>query len=325
MIRTNMQAVRIAALIYAKLEALQLETMINLQRFAEGGGEGGGGEGAAPAAEAQTQGEQKGQAPKVLYGKQAGEQAQEPAQNAQQAQAEDLEAEWNELIKGKFKDQFTKSTQGIINKRFAQTKGLEESNQKYRAIMETVAARYGADPNDLDGLKSTIDNDKKFLMEQADKAGMTVDQYRQMQQLRAENERFRAQQRAEQERIQVQEKVNAWRQEAEQVKQFYPQFDMDTEFQNSQFVELVKARIPMKQAYEAVHHEELMRGFGQYAAQAAQQQTIQNIQARGMRPQEGAAKSNPAAIVKNDVKKLSRNDREEIARRVMRGEKITFA
>ncbi len=302
----------------------------NIQRFAEGGaGEGGaaGGENTGGENTAADAAQQRAKAPTVLYGKQP-EAAKEtkPDAGAEPTEAaSDPDAEFRELINGKYKEQYTKATQGIINKRFAETKGLEESNRKYREMAEKVAARYGVDPQNLDAIGAAIDGDKKFLMEQADKAGMTVDQYRQMQALRAENERFRQMQKAQQEQAEVTRQIDAWRQEAEQVRGVYPQFDMDAEFQNPQFVALVKQRIPMRQAYEVIHHDELMRGMAQYAATAAQKQTIQNIQARGMRPVEGAAQGNPASIVKNDVKKLTKADREEIARQVMRGKTITFS
>ena len=178
---------------------------MDLQRFSEAGGAGaaagataagtgGGAEGAAgtgaSGADAALQRAESGA--KVVYGIQPGA-AQGTADAAQGTQASgtgegaaaetpaapvNREAEWQKLINGEYREQFQKQVQGIIDKRFAKTKGLEEQNGKYAALMGKVAGRYGLDPGDIDGISAAIDQDQKFLAEQADKAGMTIEQYK---------------------------------------------------------------------------------------------------------------------------------------------------
>ena len=80
----------------------------------------------------------------------------------------------------------------------------------------------------------------------------------------------------------------------------------------------------MKHAYEVCHMDEMMRGAMQYATAQAQAQTARNIQARGNRPVEGAASGAAGVVTKSDVRKLTKADREEIARQVARGKIITF-
>ncbi len=304
-----------------------------LQRFSEGGSTGGAGsEAGATGTDAGSQRAEKvaGSQPVVVYGKQeeTGGNADAGQETGGEAPAEasaDRNAEWQRLINGEYREQFQKQVQGIIDKRFAKYKGLEENARAAAGVLEKVAARYGLDSTDLSGIGQAIDSDTKFLQEQADKAGMTVEQYRQFSQALRENRALRQEAEARQRDAAVQDQITRWQQEADQVKQIYPGFEMDKEMQNPEFVGMLKRGVDMRTAYQSAHFDELMRGGMQYASQAAQAQMARNIQARGQRPMEGAAGGNPAIITKSDVTKLSKADREEIARQVLRGKKKSFS
>ena len=322
---------------------------MDLQRFSEGGGgaagaggaggaagaAGAGAEGAAGAGvngtDAASQRAEKGGA-KVVYGIQpkAAEGAADAAQGNEEAPVEQAEApvnreaEWQKLISGEYREQFQKQVQGIIDKRFAKTKGLEEQNGKYAALMGKVAGRYGLDPGDIDGISAAIDQDQKFLADQADKAGMTGEQYKRYNAAVQENEQYRRMQEAQQREAQVQARVQGWQAEEKALKAQYPNFDLDAELRNKDFVGLLQRGVTMKHAYEVIHMDDMMRGAMQYATAQAQAQTARNIQARGARPVEGAATGAPGVVTKSDVTKLTKADREEIARQVARGKTITF-
>ena len=321
---------------------------IDLQRFSEaGGGEaaagggsvGGGAEGAAgtgaSGTDAASQRAESGA--KVVYGVQPGaaqgtaDAAQGkamPAEGAAGAEAPaapvNREAEWQRLINGEYREQFQKQVQGIIDKRFAKTKGLEEQNGRYAALMGKVAGRYGLDPGDIEGISAAIDRDQKFLAEQADKAGMTVEQFKKYNAAVQENEKFRRMNEAMQREAQVQARIQGWQAEEKALKGVYPQFDLDAELRNKDFVGLLQRGVTMKHAYEVIHMDDMMRGAMQYATAQATAQTARNIQARAARPMEGAATGAPGVVTKSDVTKLTKADREEIARQVARGKTITF-
>ncbi len=324
---------------------------IDLQRFSEAGGAeaaagataagtGGGAEGAAgtgaTGADAAPRRAESGA--KVVYGIQPGA-AQGTADAAQGTQASgtgegaaaetpaapvNREAEWQKLINGEYREQFQKQVQGIIDKRFAKTKGLEEQNGKYAALMGKVAGRYGLDPGDIDGISAAIDQDQKFLAEQADKAGMTIEQYKKYNAAVQENEQYRRMNEARQREAQVQARIQGWEAEEKALKGVYPQFDLGAELRNKDFVGLLKNGVTMKHAYEVIHMDDMMRGAMQYATAQAQAVTARNIQARGARPMEGAATGAAGVVTKSDVTKLTKADREEIARQVARGKTITF-
>lgn len=270
-----------------------------------GGGEGSGGGTAADA------GQQTG-----------GEQAQ--GQNAQPDAAAERKANW-EKAKQEFKDLYTSDTQRIIDGRFRQTKELEAANGKYQQLTAKVAARYGVDPANVDALMDAIGKDESFLQEQADRAGMTRQQYQQFTDLRIQNQQLLAAQQAQQQAAQRAAMVQRLEAEEAQVKEVYPTFDLEKEAGNPEFAALLKRGVSMKQAFEVLHMDELMQGAMQYTAAKVQQTTARNIQARQARPDEGAAAKAAPVTTKTDVNKLTKADREKIAQEVMRGKVITFS
>lgn len=273
---------------------------------AEGGGGDGSGGGTAADAGQQT----------------GGEQAQ--GQNAQPDAAAERKANW-EKAKQEFKDFYTSDTQRIIDSRFRQTKELEAANGKYQQLTAKVAARYGVDPANVDALMDAIGKDQSFLQEQADRAGMTLQQYQQLTDLKMQNAQLLAAQQAQQQAAQRAAMVQRLEAEEAQVKEVYPTFDLEKEAGNPEFAALLKRGVSMKQAFEVLHMDELMQGAMQYTAAKVQQTTARNIQARQARPDEGAAAKAAPVTAKTDVNKLTKADREKIAQEVMRGKVITFS
>jgi hypothetical protein len=62
----------------------------------------------------------------------------------------------------------------------------------------------------------------------------------------------------------------------------------------------------------------------QYTAQAVERKITNKVIANGARPTENGISSQSATVTKSDVSLLTKADRQEIARRVARGEKISF-
>ena len=83
---------------------------------------------------------------------------------------------------------------------------------------------------------------------------------------------------------------------------------------------LLTAGFDPMQAYEAAHYRDLQQAAMQYGMQ----RTVAQVQANGMRPQEGALGSPAGQVIKIDPSKLTPQQREEIRKRVARGERITF-
>jgi hypothetical protein len=320
------------------------EIMFNLQLFGEGGGAAGGegaGAGAADgvAGNPATTGKsgkaarnpladvQYGKAPEAEEAQQQGEVAQK--ESAQQA-AVDPDKAFEQLIKGEYKDAFAKRTQRIIDDRFKHAKGLEAQVQQMEPMLQMLAERYGLeDPKDLKAIMKAMEDDDGYYEEEAMRRDMSVAQLKQMKQMERENAQFKRAQ-AEQERQQNADRIyQGWLQQSEQVKQAYGNFDLRSEIGNPEtgerFMGLLRSGIDVKTAYEVIHKDDIIGGAMAYTAQQTEKRVTDSIRARGMRPTENGSSGNAAAVVrKADVNTLSRKDRDEIARRVMRGERISF-
>ena len=231
---------------------------------------------------------------------------------------------FRDLITGEYKDQYTEEFQQAFNRRFKETKSMEQSLNAQKPIMDMLMQRYNIADGDLAKLQTAIEEDNVYWEDAADKAGLTVEQFKAMQKLERENAELKALRQRQLGQQQAQQQMNQWYADAEKVKQVYPSFDFQTEAKNRQFTDLLKARIPMQQAYELVHMDEIKEATARAAAKTAGQQVQANIQARSSRPQENGMSSNSAVITRSDVGSLTRAERAEVARRASRGEKITF-
>lgn len=289
-------------------------------------GEGGGTTGAtAPAAGEQSTGDLS----QVVYGKQDGQpQATEPQDTTQQSaadsakQTEERTKAYRDLIQGEYKDLYNQDVQKIVKNRLKGMDELRQTNASQQEIIDRLSAKYGV--TELSEIAAAIDNDHAMWEQEADKAGMTTEQYMKFQELQRQSQ---ALMRHEQERVHMEQQraqVDAWMKEADQVKQQYPMFDLEAEMGNERFRATLLSGVPMIDAYRAMHFDELQNMTATTAARQAEAAVAANVRANGTRPVENGTRQQSAFTVKNDVSKLTRQDRAEIARRVAHGEFISF-
>ena len=321
---------------------------------AAAGGDGAG-TGTAAAADGGAQGDTNGQAPvytrrgkktgefdNVVFGKQtdaaaAGEVTNATAGSSQAAAGEsntdvkttsstleDKRRAFQDLINGEYKDIYTEETQRIINRRFKETSQLREQVEQFNPVADLLYDKYKISDRDPKKLMAAIENDDAYWSDAADEAGMSVEAYKELQKLKRQNE---ALMRAEEQRKGqqfVQQQTTQWYKEAEAVKAKFPKFDFGKELGNPQFVNMLKAGTPVEHAYKVIHYDELMTDAMQVTAANTQKAVIDNVRARGARPQEVGMSSQSAFTVRSDVSKLTKAERAEVARRAKRGEPIVF-
>lgn len=268
----------------------------------------------------------------VVYGKQPENQdVKEPVAEVHEPTPEELRAKYDEFMSDENNRKFyQEDTQKVINRRFRETKADKELIDRQNEVLSRLYDRYKVD--DLDRLEAAIDNDTAIWEKAADEAGMTVEQYKSWNNLQRERDRAEREKQAAEGYIrnlelqrQREEQYSVWLEEANQLKQEYPEFDLRQELQNRDFAGLIGQKNPqysisMKQAYELIHPEAVEKRI----AERTTQQVTDNIKARGMRPSEGAVGGQGGITVKSDVTKLTKKDRAEIAKRAARGERITF-
>lgn len=311
-----------------------MDTKLNLQMFAEGG-EGGGAPAGTSGGDAPqyAAGNAKNPLANVVYGKQTQAAGDDQGMQKQTetrvsaSTADDRKAAFEELIKGEYKAEFNERTQQLINARFKETKAQTEKLTALQPVLDALGTKYGVDVSDVDKLMAAIEEDDSYYQDEADKQGLTVSQLKQMRKMERENADLKAAVEQRQRQEQAAGVYAKWEQEGQTVKQLYGNFDLRAECQHPEtgksFVRLLQNGVDVRTAYEVIHKDELISGAIGYAVQSAQKRTMDNIRARGMRPQEnGSGGSIATQIVKSDPNKWTKADFREVGRRVLKGERI---
>lgn len=297
--------------------------IINLQLFAEGSGTGDGGATGVTGEAAVPQGKGvKNPLENVQYGIQPDAQATAVQETVETPP--DRNAEFEKLIKGEYKEQFNAKTQDIVQKRL---KSTNETVDKFNALiptLELLANKYGVDVNDINALNTAIEDDDAYFEDEALEKGLTVQQLKEIRKMEKENSELKRQMREQEAQQNANKLYSAWIEQAENVKSVYPSFDLSTEMQNPRFVDLLRSNVDVRTAYEVLHKDEIIPAAMQFTAQKVEQKLANKIIANGARPTENGISSQAASQVKSDVSQLSKADLAEVAKRVLRGEKISF-
>ncbi len=290
------------------------KTKLNLSLFGEEGGQEGG---------------QAQEPENTEYGKQAEQPGKETETTVIADSEQARRQEFERLIKEEYKDLYDERAQKMIDARFKQVRTLEEQAEKTKElepVLEMLAQKYGVDSTDAQALARAIEEDDSYYEEEALEKGLTVEQLKHMKQIERENAAFKRAAQEQQRRENADRIYAQWQQQASECQRFYPQFDLAGECAadtGERFLDLLKNGIDVRTAYEVIHKDELLSGAMALTAHTIQEKTVNDIRARGMRPAEnGGSGSSAARIVKKDPSTFTRKDREEIARRVLRGERI---
>lgn len=309
---------------------------LNLKLF--DGGDGAGGTGGSAMDAGKTSGSDAGDKranplANVVYGKQsavaatetgAPDAAEKKTSETEDAAPKNKQEAFEKLIREEYKDQFAARTQAIIDRRFKEAKQMEAQLGEIRPVLDMLAQKYGVESGDLKKLVSAIEEDDSYYEDEALQKGLSVQQLKELKRMERENEALRRSVQEKERREEAQRVYADWMRQADELKAIYPSLDLRTECQNEQFVELLRNHIDVRTAYEVVHRDEIVGGAMQYAVQQATQKVVNGIKAKGSRPAENGVSPGSAAVVKSDVNALTKKDRDEIERRVMRGERISF-
>ena len=323
---------------------------LNLSMF----GDGGAGAGAAPAAgtgdggeaavttgtlddgtvvdnrlaarmEAQAKKRQaRGESPKQTPAPAAQPEQAQQAETAEEPAERSLEDEWTEAKKGKFKEMIGRDIQAAIQDRFKNQKDANDQLAAMQPMLKALMQKAGAES--VEEMQEMILDDDSLYEEDAERAGMTVEGYKNYQAMLEENEQLRAREAQEQEQMMLRQHFANLAQQADEMKKTVPNFDLRAEMENETFRRLVgpNSGLRVEDAYYAVHHKEIAPQAMAYGIQRAQQQIAQTLQANRARPVEGAMKTGRPADVAMDPKSMSRAERARLIERARRGEKIVF-
>lgn len=301
-----------------------------LDLFGEGGdgsGAGAAAEGASTSASVTPGGKKGDEYANVVFGKQEGTQAQVEQSDADSGAdsgnaTEDRRKAYDKLIKGEYKDFYTQDTQRIIDKRFKEQKELEGRLNELSPLVDMLSSKYGVDS--VPDIIAKLNDDDSYWEEMADERGLSIEQTKKMVKLERENKAYQQKQQQEINRQRVEAQMKLWDEQAAALKQEFPSFDLDAEIKDDQFQAMLKSGATLKTAYMAMHINDFVNQAASFASASTEKAITDNIRARGTRPVENGASSTSPFTYKSDVNKLTKKDRAEIARRVARGETISF-
>ena len=253
-----------------------------LQLFAEGTGE-------SPAAEGQ-----------------AGETAPSAAE-----EVEDIEGDFAKLTGkgGKYAEAYQKATQNLINQRFAKARDTEAKAHRQSDFIETIAMRYpNVDASDIDALEAAFINDTRFSDRQAFETGEDVEKLAKVDADQLELKKLKAKNAAEKQakakkQAAIEFRSNLVAQEAE-MKKAFPDFDLDKELDNPKMWAKLTRGEPLRDAYVAVHYDELQKKIATDAKTA----TVNSIAQGSTRVNESSASKGAPAATKTDFSRMSRAD-----------------
>ena len=260
----------------------------------------------------------------------------ENADGADAAHSEKAD-EFEEMIRGKYREKFNGKVTEIVKKRLhTASEKFDAAQQQLKmqdALLKKLYVRYNV--KDIDGLNEALKK-PELAKGAAEREGMSPEVYLELEKYRAEeiaqNEEKSRRASAEEierryidGRMHAREQYEIWEKAAEEVKNTYPDFDLENELKNPNFKALITSKNPeysisMLEAYRMLHYDELIAG----AESAAVEKMTKAAAARAARPTENAVGAQNALKAGAAVSSLTKKERAELARRAERGERITF-
>ena len=235
---------------------------------------------------------------------------------------EDLDADFEALIKGKYKAQYDARFQQGINARHKDYMQNKQQLESLNPMLDMLKEKYGV--SDVKDLQKAIMDDDSYYEEEAMERGLTVEQLKYMKQMERENKAYKAR---EQESIQEQmqrEKIEGWLRQEAQFKQKAPDFSLREELANPEFERLLAAGVNVETAFNVIHQDEIMSGAMNYTAKKAVEKTVNDIKARGMRPSENGLGTTATEPKRKTVGEMTGEEILEMANKAKKGEKISF-
>lgn len=235
---------------------------------------------------------------------------------------EDLDADFEALIKGKYKAQYDARFQQGINARHKDYMQNKQHLESLNPMLDMLKEKYGV--SDVKDLQKAIMDDDSYYEEEAMERGLTVEQLKYMKQMERENKAYKAR---EQESIQEQmqrEKIEGWLRQEAQFKQKAPDFSLREELANPEFERLLAAGVNVETAFNVIHQDEIMSGAMNYTAKKAVEKTVNDIKARGMRPSENGLGTTATEPKRKTVGEMTGEEILEMANKAKKGEKISF-
>lgn len=282
---------------------------VNIQLFADGAGDGSGADGADGAGNSAVNAENTGA---------NAEESEENGTLPEESESEKRTREYAEFKK-KFKNEFNEETQNIVRGRLEK---LGKENDRFRSAIEKIGVQYGIMSGDVDAILDRMTNDRSVFERRAEEIGSTADNVEKMFTLEMQNKRSEEELR----RQAAERQYQNWQEQSNEVRDMYDDgFDFNAEMDtNPDFRRLVINNVPVKTAYEVTNRDKLSQRVAKITHDKTEKAITDRIKARGTRPAENGAGANSTGTIAFNPANLTKEQREDIRRRVRAGEKISF-
>ncbi len=317
------------------------EPAMKLQLFAEGGDGAAEGTGEAAAEEkaVSAPAQSKGREAAAAEVDEMLSPAEEPGAEEDAAEGEeqdgaadksstDPEAHrkaFGELMRGEYNREFGEMIVQATQKAYDSI--LNEQGPVGR-ILNALGQKYGTAPGDYEALAAAVEGgvvkDDAYYEDMAMKKGISVQLAKEMDALESENAKHRAAEQQRAEAAKMEAIQQEWDAAAERIRAEDPGFDIKTALADPDFAQMLKLGVKMEDAYKARYFDDIMARRTTQTAKTVEKGVEARIRQRGARPSENGTNPGGAAVLKTDVSKLTPQQCEELERRAMRGQIITF-
>ncbi len=217
----------------------------------------------------------------------------EAAETAETEKETDLSAEFDELIKCRFREQYAERVQKIIDKRFRKAK--EDEARLEKLLAETSGGEKADGTREADGEEQPEDE--------------------KLSEFKKKNEQLKARKN----------QFAAWMTQSERLREKYPAFDFAAQVKgNPAFTELLNAGASVETAFKTANFDSFMREARDCAAREAKAAMVSSVRSNGIRPVENGMESGAPAVRSTSPDSLSLGEINDLFARAGRGEKITF-
>lgn len=234
---------------------------------------------------------------------------------------------WEEIVAD---PEYNEQMQKTVQSRLKAAKSAEESLTRLTPALDILAKKYGQDAQNLDygALAEAILKDDSYYVDKAMELGTTPEIARKLEQYDAAEQRRKHEAEATIQQQAMQRHFIKLENEAAELKKVYPNFDLRAEMKNPTFARMVSpgSNVPVRNAYYAVHHDELQTAAMQVTAEKVSQKISNAIQSGSRRPNENGASAQAPSVTTFDYRKASKAQRSALKREIMaagaRGEKL---
>lgn len=116
----------------------------------------------------------------------------------------------------------------------------------------------------------------------------------------------------------------ALEQQAQELKQLYPDLDIGSELRDPRFSRMLRCGVDMRSAYQAIHAAQIIPAAMQFAARRMAEQLASSMGSLSSRPAENGLTGGGAVRMGGQVSRMSRQDYDKVCRMVERGERVSF-